>query len=132
MIRRWLKLRSRVRYWRKRALRAEQRTESMVYLLEAETVRNREREDTFVSAAVMGQRGMWGMPPRTGPVEPKQVGPIAPASWDAGFTGADKWEFETIHLPDAIRAGVSPQKAKQDFARIIASRRLPLNDEGVN
>jgi len=100
--------------------------------LEAERYRNLEREDTFVSASVMGQRGMWGMPPRTGPAfQSNQVSriPPQPQNWDAGFSGREKIEFESIHLPDALAHGVSAQQAQRDFARVIASRRMPLNDD---
>ncbi len=118
---RLLRLRAQVRYWRARALKAEMR-------LEAERYRNLTREDFFVSASVMGQRGMFGVPPRTGPAAKKtittqiQQQPLA-------MTGAERLEFETLWLPDARVAGVDDNTALRDFMQEIAKRRVPLNDE---
>jgi len=117
---RLLRLRSQLRYWRKRAWLAEAR-------LEAESIRNRQREDSFVRAAVMGARGMWGVPPRVGPALRQSVQVSTPAS--PLMTGADQLEFETFWLPDARRAGVSAQQALAEFTQELQKRKVPLNDD---
>ena len=117
---RLLRLRSQVRYWRKRAWLAEAR-------LEAESNRNRQREDMFVSASVMGARGMWGVPPRVGPALQQHKRTDVPAS--PLMTGADQLEFETFWLPDARLAGVSAQQALAEFTQELQKRKVPLNDD---
>lgn len=115
------RFRAQVRYWRHRALKAEGQ-------LDAERCRNQTREDFFVSASVMGTRGMFGIAPRIGPAQtgkptsPLQQAPLA-------MTGADRLEFETLWLPDARAAGVDDNTALRDFMQEIAKRRVPLNDE---
>lgn len=142
MIRRWLKLRAKIRYWKRRALKAESGLRDALDSLDAEVIRNRYREDTFASAAVLGHRGMYGLPPREGPAlqRPRQqltvattataaTAPLFSGSWDTGFTWADKEEFKLEWLP-AVNAGtVSLPQAQQDFAAEIARRRIPLNDD---
>ena len=129
------RLRVRVRYWKRRALKAEAQAQLLIEQLDAEMWRNRDREDTFVSASIMGQRQMFGVPPRSGPAIPpsapiKSVNPYP--TWDAGLTWADKQEYELEWKPDAERAGVNPQQAQRDFLEKIASRRLSLNDDPYN
>lgn len=117
---RLLRLRSQLRYWRQRALAAEDR-------LEAETWRNRNREDMFVSATVMGSRGMFGVSPRVGPAQlarPAQQLPLLPQQ----MTGAEQLEFNTLWLPDALQSGISRQQAEQDFLIEVAKRKT-LNDD---
>lgn len=132
-MRRWLRLRSRIRYWHRRALKAESQLADKAMLLEAERVRNQIREDTFVSASIMGQRGMYGVPPRVGPAiqSPKRIEkPVNQyPAWDANLTWADKQEFELEWKTAAERAGVGMAKAQQDFLMEIAKRRVPLQDD---
>jgi len=121
---RQLNYRSRFRYWRRRAREAERH-------LNAEVWRNRMREDMFVSAAVMGSRGMVGIVPRETPAYKKRTFkhgelPVDPHA----LSGSDLLEFQTYWLPDAEAAGISPQQAKDEFyRRVVAPRRLPLNDD---
>ncbi len=134
-LRRWLRYRARIRYWKSRAEASEQRVLDLQASLDAERWRNMEREDTMVSASVMGQRGMWGVPPRLGPAyQTQQVShiPPQPQTWDSHLSGIEKMEWQTIFLPDALQNGVSIQKAQQDFARIVSQRRQPMNDEGFH
>jgi NAD(P)-dependent dehydrogenase (short-subunit alcohol dehydrogenase family) len=105
----------------------------IAYELEAERERNMIREDTFVSASIMGQRGMYGVPPRVGPAiqSPKRIEkPVNQyPAWDANLTWADKQEFELEWKTAAERAGVGMAKAQQDFLMEIAKRRVPLQDD---
>ena len=118
---RLFRLRAQLRYWRRRAWLAEAR-------LEAEFNRNRQREDSFVSAAIMGSRGMWGVAPRTGPaLQPKQA--IETKAIHPQLTGADQMEFDMYWLPDAKRANVSEAQALNEFMQELAKRRTPLNDD---
>ena len=127
----------RILHWRARAkfyrLKAEklERTVSMLRReLNAEMERNREREDVFVSATVMGGRQMYGIPPRVGPAlqsaapTPTQS-PLDP--WQQ-LPWADKAEFQTEWLPLAIQRGRSEMQARQDFMAELANRKQ-LNDE---
>lgn len=125
LLRRWLSLRFRLqaRYWKRRALLAER-------LLEAETNRNREREDTFVSASVLGGRGMFGLTPRSAPAEiPRKAIPSQALQTYDGLTVPERMEYEVEWLPDAVRHGISPAQAKQDFMAELAKRKQPLNDD---
>lgn len=114
--------RTRMRYWRQRARTAER-------LLEAEVWRNRAREDTFVSASIMGQRGMFGVAPRTGPAYQTSIAAVPPTLPTQDLSGADYLEFQTQWLPDARRANVSDQQALKEFREVIVARRRPLADE---
>ena len=123
---RWRHWRARARYWHLRAAKAEAS-------LEAECLRNREREDTLV-AVPMRLGGLFGIQPRSAPALARPQSrpipaPIAAASpWDA-LTWADKQEFDMYWKPDAEAAGISLQQAQQKFLAEIAQRRIPLNDE---
>ena len=122
---RWRHWRASAKYWRKRALKAESS-------LEAEVMRNREREDTLVTVP-MRIAGLWGMPARTGPAT-KQVNTPIPAiartadPWDS-LSWADKQEYEMFWKEDAQAAGVPEQQARNQFLAELASRRIPINDE---
>src|SRR5690349_5747158 len=107
-------------YWRLRALRAEE-------ALEAEANRNRAREDVFVSAAVLGARGMWGQPPRTGPARTQAPVSLLDAAAPT-MSGADRMEFEQFWLPDAMRNNIPRQQAEKDFLQELVKRKA-LNDE---
>lgn len=104
-------------YWRARAIRAEER-------LEAEALRNRTREDIFVSAAVMGSRGMMGVAPRSAPAQMREPPKVFTAAnpWD-GLTWHEKAEFETEWLLPAIQRGIPRQKAEQDFMNELLKRK---------
>jgi hypothetical protein len=121
---RWRHWRASSKFWRKRALKAEA-------ALEAEIIRNREREDTLVTVP-MRLGGLWGMPARSAPAV-KQVN-VVPAlaqpadPWDA-LSWADKQEYEMFWKADAVAAGVPEQQARQQFLAEIMSRRIPINDE---
>ena len=144
-IRRWLKQKARLRYWKHRALKAEKTLDDALLRhaeevtdlrdsLEAERYRNMSREDTFVSATVMGGRNMFGVPPRTAPAM-KQVGysstAIGPVdAWQA-LSADHKAEFETFYKPAAEANGIPIQQAKAAFLVEIAGRRA-LNDEPYN
>ena len=98
--------------------------------LNAEMFRNREREDVFVSASVLGQRGMYGIPPRSGPAlqsapTPQPTTPTDP--W-MNLPWADKAEFQTEWWPLAQQQNRSEMQARQDFMGELA-RRKQLNDE---
>lgn len=120
---------ARARYWRKRVASLERDNARLRLELTAETWRNRSREDTFASAAVLGSRQMWGLAPRVGPahVEPKQrPQPVDPYH----LSGADQMEFDTFWKPDAEAAGIPLHQAKQRFiAEVVMPRRQPLNDD---
>jgi len=144
-LRRWLKQNARLRYWKRRALKAESVLDEALIKhagvvaelrdsLEAERYRNMSREDTFVSATVMGGRNMFGVPPRTAPAM-KQVGYSSTAmgpvdAWQA-LSASDKAEFETFYKPAAEANGVPIQQAKAAFLVEIAGRRA-LTDEPYN
>ncbi len=144
LIRRWLSPQLRVRYWKRRARRAEtilddallKNAEIVTALrneLDAEKWRNLSREDTFVSATIMGGRNMWGVPPRSGPaIKQAGYGTTAPRTgdvWD-GLSYADKAEFDMYWKADAESAGVPIQQAKAKFLTEIANRRA-LHDEPI-
>lgn len=121
---RWRHWRASAKYWRKRALKAEAS-------LEAEIIRNREREDTLITVP-MRLGGLWGMPARTAPAV-KQVNPIPALArttdpWDS-LTWADKQEFDMFWKADAAAAGVSEHEARQKFLLELQNRRVPVNDE---
>ena len=144
LFRRWLSPQLRVRYWKRRARRAEtilddallknaQEVTALREALEAEKWRNLSREDSFVSATIMGGRNMWGVPPRSGPaIKQAGYGTTAPRTgdvWDS-LSYADKAEFEMFWKPDAEAAGVPLQQAKPKFLAEKARRRA-LNDEPI-
>jgi len=124
-----LRLYGRLRYWRSRALRAETRLIELSAQAEAERWRNVSREDTFVSAAVLGGRGMVGIPPRSGPAETGQPSRFVTAAdpWQA-LTRIEHDEFEKEWLVDAVTHNVSPQQARNDFLAELAKRKS-FNDE---
>ena len=121
---RFLSLRYRIksRYWQRRALIAERE-------LRAERYRNLAREDVFASAAVLGQRGMFGIAPRVGPAyqtpQPRQQPPPDPMQ----LSGADLMEFE-IEWKPFIPAHITEAQAKQKFINeVVIPRRQPLMDD---
>ena len=134
LLRKWLglKYRIRARRWRERAMKAEAELVSLKLQMIAETWRNRAREDTFASAAVLGSRNMFGIAARSGPaqVERKpQSQPVDPYQ----LSGADLMEFETFWKPDAEAAGIGLTQAKQEFIKqVVLPRRQPLNDDPFN
>src|SRR5258705_3544602 len=102
-LRKWLSLRYclRARHWRARAVRAERELALLRLSLLAETYRNRQREDTFASAAVLGQRNMWGIAPRSGPAVSEQPAKAKPQPLNPyNLSGADLMEYETFWKPD--------------------------------
>ena len=137
---RWFRWPVRVRYWKRRALQAEQRlldTESryethfaeVQHQAEQERWRNIEREDYFVSAAVMGQRGMVGIPPRTGRAMKQVNAPVVQTDDPLqGLSGLQRTEWYGAWWPDAQAAGISMSEALRDFKTEL-SHRQPLNDE---
>lgn len=118
--------RTRMRYWRRRALLAESE-------LKAERWRNTAREDAFVSASIMGQRGMFGVAPRTGPAlqrqRPAQQPQPVTDPWTTNLTAQEKFEFDNLWWPDAQSARVDYTTAKQQFYNMVMQRRQPLNDD---
>lgn len=105
-------------YWRLRAHRAEA-------ALEAEFLRNRSREDIFVSAAILGGRGMVGIAPRSAPATmPGAAARIVQASnpWES-LTWHEKAEFETEWLMPALAQGITRQKAESDFMVELLKRK---------
>lgn len=127
---RWRRWRARAKHYQRQAAKLELALKELRADFDAEMYRNRAREDTFVSAAVMGARGMFGVPPRTGPArQPEQPQPLhQPDPFEVLLTGADKLEFETIVWPDAQRANVTRAQAQQHFLETVRQRRQ-LNDE---
>ena len=121
--------RSLARYWHRRAKKLEATVDMLRAELNAELNRNREREDVFVSATVMGGRQMYGISPRIGPALQRQEAIAATASdpWQQ-LPWADKAEFQTEWLPLAIQRGRSEMQARQDFMAELANRKQ-LNDE---
>ena len=120
----FFRLYARLRYWRLRALEAERELIEVKADAKAEYYRNMMREDTFVSATVMGGRSMWGIPPRSGPAEVQQPSRLAaaPDPW-AALTGVEKMEFQTQWLPLGLDKGYSMQRIQQDFLRELADRK---------
>ena len=133
-LRKWLSLRYRLRArrWRARAVVAEAEVKMLRLLLTAERNRNMLREDTFASAAVLGQRGMWGMAPRSGPaVAPEKPKAQAPDPYN--LSGADLMEFDLEWKPIAEAQGIPMHEAKRRFiAEVVVPRRMPLNDDPFN
>lgn len=144
-LKRWLSQNARRRYWKMRAFRSEQKLADVLAanarevrdlrdLLEAERWRNLSREDTFVSATVMGGRNMFGVPPRTGPaIKQAGYGSTAVKSldpWDS-ISYADKAEFDQFWKKDAEDAGVPIQQARAQFLIELANRRA-IQDEPTN
>ena len=125
-----LRLPARVRFYRLKAEKLERTVTMLRRELNAECARNREREDVFVSASVLGQRGMYGIPPRSGPAlqaAPTPQPSIATDPWN-NLAWADKAEFQTQWWPLAQESGRSEMQARQDFMAELANRRQ-LNDE---
>lgn len=119
-----------VRYWHRRALRAENEVQQLKLQLAAERWRNMQREDTFASAAVLGSRNMWGLAPRVGPAAqaPARTESAAPDPYS--LSGADLMEFETFWKPDAEAMGIPLHQAKLKFINeVVVPRRMPLNDD---
>ncbi len=122
---------ARCRYWRKQAEAAKREVARLQLSLLAERYRNLAREDTFVSATVMGGRNMFGVAPRNGPAmqpeSPKLQPTIDVDPWQQ-LPWADKAEFQTEWWPLAEAKGRSEVQARQDFMAQLAHRRQ-LNDE---
>ena len=116
----WLRHLGAAEYWRLRAQRAEEQ-------LELEMLRNREREDTFVSAAVMGGRGMFGVAPRGAPAARAPASPTL--SPFAGPNGVEEMEWETQYKPDALAHNVPLPQARRDFEAMITRRKTTMNDD---
>jgi hypothetical protein len=139
MIRRFFRIRhwrARARFWQRKYQAARAEIRFLRAELNAEMNRNREREDTFVSATVMGTRNMFGVAPRSAPALAKSVGqsstsgkPFDP-QWD-GLSWPDKAEFETSWMPLARAQGYSEAQARQHFLAELANRRT-LNDDGAS
>lgn len=113
-----------VRYWHRRALRAEAEVGALKLQLSAERYRNMQREDTFASAAVLGSRNMWGLAPRTGPAlqeTPQQPVPQPPNPYS--LSGADLMEYELEWKPLAEAQGVPDYEAKRKFMLELERRR---------
>ena len=114
----WLRRIGAAEYWRLRAHRAEA-------ALEAEVWRNRNREDVFVSAAILGGRGMVGIAPRSAPATLPGTAPRvlqAANPWET-LTWHEKAEFETEWLMPAMNQGISKQKAEADFMAELLRRK---------
>jgi hypothetical protein len=128
---RWRHWRARAKFWQRLAEKAEARAVKAEQQLTAELWRNIQRGDLFTSAAIMGQRGMWGVAPRSGPAEvtePKKQ--AAPTADPYDLRGPDLMEFETFWKPDAEAAGIPINEAKRRFVNeVVLPRRMPLNDD---
>lgn len=125
------RLLTRIRYWRLRALGAEAELEQVKLQAEAERWRNIGREDCFVSAAIMGSRGMWGVPPRTAPAEAQRQPQQQSAALLDPFGALpffQKAEFEAEWWPIAQTLGKSRQQAQNDYLMDLAKRKS-FNDE---
>lgn len=120
-----------VRYWHRRAQRAEAEVGALKLQLSAERYRNMQREDTFASAAVLGSRNMWGLAPRSGPAVQAPARTESAAAIDPySLSGADLLEFETFWKPDAEAANIPINEAKRRFIQeVVVPRRMPLNDD---
>ncbi len=120
---------ARCRYWRGQAEAAKREVARLQLSLLAERYRNLAREDTFVSATVMGGRQMYGVSPRSGPaLQPSAKEIAAPTDPWQQLPWADKAEFQTEWWPLAQERGRSEVQARQDFMAELANRRQ-LNDE---
>jgi hypothetical protein len=135
---RWQFWRSRSRYWRMKCREAESRCLDLVEQhgealakmqeqMDAEVWRNRSREDTFVSASILGAKGMFGVSPRLGPALTQKPQSLLQVAAPA-MSGVDKMEFDTQWLPYAIQNGISPQQAERDFLKELQQRKA-FNDE---
>ena len=118
---------ARARYWHRKFEKAEHTISLLRQELTAEMIRNREREDTFASASILGQRQMYGLAPRSGPaVQPAEksaaLDPWLSLSW------ADEAEFKTQWWPLAQAQGLTEPQARQDFTNELAQRKQ-LRDE---
>ena len=91
--------------------------------LEAERYRNLIREDFFVSAAVMGGRGIVGIPPRVGAAYQPQPLKQPPVYDPYQLRGVDLMEFEAEWKPQAEAAGISEHEAKRQFVLELERRR---------
>ena len=120
--------RARAKYYQRKLERSERTVAMLRQELNAEMNRNREREDTFVSATVMGGRNMFGVAPRRGPVLQATPVPITETDQWQQLPWADKAEFTTEWWPLAQERGRSEIQARQDFMAELARRRQ-LNDE---
>jgi hypothetical protein len=144
-MKKFFRLLARVRFWKHRALKAEQRCIHLIEQYEveiqelkesndAEMWRNREREDELITVPQRLQ-GLWGMPPRSEPAiaakrrhVPKQLTQSADP-WDS-LSWADKAEFDMYWKADAEAAGVSLPQARQRFLQeVVIPRRQPLMDD---
>lgn len=126
---RFFRLLTRIRYWRSRALKAETRIIEISAQAEAEIWRNREREDTFVSAVVLGGRGMVGISPRSGPAsQPERHRLTETSDPVSALTGIEKMEFQTQWLPLGLAKGHSERRVMQDFLSELGTRKS-FNDE---
>ena len=124
-----LRLPARVRFYRLKAEKLERTVTMLRRELNAEMERNRNREDVFVSASVLGQRGMYGIPPRSGPALQASPTPTtAPFDPWSKFSVVEDMEFRTQWLPLAEQSGRSETQARQDFMAELAKRRQ-LNDD---
>lgn len=127
---RLLRWRAQVRYWHRRAAKAEVEVSVLKLQLAAERYRNMSREDTFASAAVLGSRNMWGLAPRTGPALQETPKPLVQQPDPFNLSGPDLMEFETYWKPDAEASGISLIEAKRQFIQqVVIPRRMPLNDD---
>lgn len=141
-MKKFFRLLARVRFWKHRALKAEQRISDLIEQYaaeiqelkesnEAERWRNMSREDDLITVP---QRlgGLWGMPPRTGPAMKVNQRPPALAKpadpWES-LSWADKKEFEMFWKADAEAANVPEHIARQQFLAELANRKIPINDE---
>lgn len=127
------RLYARLRYWRLRALRVEAELAQVKAEAKAEAYRNLYREDMFVSAAVMGSRGMVGIQPRNGPAEipqPRLALAETPDPWNA-VTPIEKMEFQTQWVPIGLQQGFTMQQMQRDFIKELAGRKK-FNDEPMN
>jgi len=123
--------RARSRFYRAKCERLERTVAMLRRELNAEMERNRNREDVFVSATVMGGRGMYGVAPRSGPALQRQAAIEAPTDPWQQLPWADKAEFQTEWWPLAQQSGRSEMQAREDFMAELANRRQ-LNDEPFN
>lgn len=127
---RLLRWRAQVRYWHRRAAKAEAECGLLKLQLAAERWRNMSREDTFASAAVLGSRNMWGLAPRTGPALQESTKQPAQQPDPYNLSGPDLLEFDTYWKPDAEAGGVPLMEAKRQFIQqVVMPRRMPLNDD---
>lgn len=128
----FLRLYVRLRYWRLRVIRLEYELMEVKAAAKAERYRNLMREDTFVSAAVLGGRGMIGLSPRSGPAEVAQPRRLVEAAdpW-AVLTGIEKMEFQTEWVQLGLDKGYSMQRIQQDFLQELANRKA-FSDEPMN